>query len=255
MRYSCDDMPKTNLRIVVFCLSMEIQKPLKAFEYYKPDRVYMLGMTKNKVYADFKKEIDKQMPDTFEYKYIETTSYDFKACLRDLLIILKKEKLAGNHVYIDIIGPPAYSAAAMVASMMEEAKPFFSGTKEYTVNEKQYYDGKKPIGMTKEAYDPWELPTFSIKRPEDKLVRGLAVWKEIYDKSGLMTDTRIIKALEGASLMEDIFDDRDRVTQKAKMQYRRQFLDRWLEKRWVESVGRGKYELTEYGKVAVEVFT
>ncbi len=65
------------------------------------------------------------------------------------------------------------------------------------------------LGMTKEAYDPWELPTFSIKRPDDKLVRGLGIWKEIGDKGGLMTDTRIIKALEEAGLMEDVFDDRD----------------------------------------------
>ena len=247
-------MPKTDLRVVVFCLSLEIQKPLKAFEYYRPDRVYMLGMTKNDVYRDFKKEMERRMPDYFEYKYIETVAYDFKACLRDLLVILKEEKQSGNHVYVDIIGPPAYSAAAMVASMMEEGKPFFSGTKKYTVSEKAYYDGGTPIGMSKEAYNPWELPTFSIKRPDERQVKGLAVWKEILDKGGLMTDTRIIKALEGAGLMKDIFDDRDRVTQKAKMQYRRQFLDKWIEKKWVKSEGRGKYDITEYGEVAVGVF-
>ncbi len=65
----------------------------------------------------------------------------------------------------------------------------------------------------------------------------------------------VLEALEEAGLMEDVFDDWDRVSQKAKMKYRRQFLDKWIEKRWVESVGRGKYEITEYGEVAVGVFT
>lgn len=247
-------MPKTNLRVVVFCLSLDIQKPLKAFEYYKPDRVYMLCMTKGKTFADFKVELEKHMPDSLEYKDVETTVYKFTPCLNELLKILKEERLSGNHVYVDITGPPAYSAAAMVASMMEEAIPFFSGTKEYTVSEKAFYEGKTPIGMSKEVYDPLELPTFSLKRPDDKLVRALTVWKEIHDKGGLMTDTRIIKALKDAGLMEDIFDDRERVTQKAKMKYRRQFLDKWMEKGWIELVGRGKYEITEYGEVAVEIF-
>ena len=247
-------MSKKDLRIVVFCLSLEIQKPLKAFEYYKPDRVYMLGMTKGKTFADFKVEIEKQMPDFFEYIYMETTVYKFTPCLNELLKILRQEREYGNHVYIDITGPPSYSAAAMVAAMMEEATPFFSGTKEYTVSEKAYYDGDTPVGLSKEVYNPLELPTFALKRPEDNLVRGLAIWKEIHDKGGLMTDTRIIKALGEEGLMEDIYDDRDRVTQNAKMKYRRGFLDKWIEKGWVQSVGRGKYEITEYGEVAVEVF-
>lgn len=238
----------------MFCLSMDIQKPLKAFEYYKPDRVYMLCMTKGKVFADFKKELEKHMPDSFEYKDVETTVYKFTPCLNSLLGILQEERFGGNHVYVDITGPPAYSAAAMVACMMEEAIPFFSGTKEYTVSEKAFYDGKTPIGMTKEAYDPLELPTFALERPEDKLVWGLEVWKEISEKGGLMTDTRIIKALADNNLMEDVYDDRSKVTHNAKMKYRRGFLDKWIEKGWIKSVGRGKYEITEYGVVAVGVF-
>lgn len=41
---------------------------------------------------------------------------------------------------------------------------------------------------------------------------------------------------------------------KAKMQYRRRFLDKWLKKQWVRQTERGKYRLTEYGEVVVEVF-
>jgi len=38
------------------------------------------------------------------------------------------------------------------------------------------------------------------------------------------------------------------------MQYRRRFLEKWLSEKWVEPKERGKYELTDYGKVVVEVF-
>jgi hypothetical protein len=54
--------------------------------------------------------------------------------------------------------------------------------------------------------------------------------------------------------MKDVRDDRKRVTQKAKMLYRRRFLEKWLKEQWIEPSGRGKYELTEYGRVVVEVF-
>jgi hypothetical protein len=247
-------MPKTNLRVVVFCLTLEIKKPLKAFEYYKPDKVYMLGMTKGDVYADFRAEIEKQMPKSFKYQYQETTVYDFTPCLNELLKIIRGERKEGNHVYVDITGPPAYSAAAMVAAMMETATPFFSGTKEYVASNMYFYDGKTPIGMSKEVWDPLELPTFHIERPDDKLVKGLRVWNDIKKQAGLTTDTRIIKALAGEKLMDKIFNPSGSVSQNAKMLYRRQFLDKWLKNGWVVQTSRGKYELTEAGAVALRVF-
>ena len=119
----------------------------------------------------------------------------------------------------------------------------------------EYYIDGKPVGRSIEVDDPMELPTFRLESPGEDIVSGLRVWKEIKEKGWLTTDTRGIEALDGQGLMKDAHDERGRVTQKAKMLYRRRFLDKWMENGWVEAVGRGKYALTDYGEVAVEVFS
>jgi hypothetical protein len=246
-------MPPTK-RVLVFCLSMDVQKPLKAFEYYRPDKAFMLCMTGNDMYKDYKVEIESQIPPGVSYQSIEVKVYDFKVALAELLRILREERKSGNRVYVDLTGPAGFSSAAMVASMMEDGTPFFSGTKDYTLDYKEYYEGKRPVGISKSVYDPYELPIFSLERPDDDLVHGLAVWSELHEKGGLMTDSRVIKSMETAGLMSDIFDERMRVTLKAKMRYRRHYLDKWLQKGWVRAIGRGKYEITGAGSVAVRVF-
>ena len=142
-----------NLRVVVFCLGFETVKVLKPLEFYKADRAYMLCMTKAEGYKAFKKEIERQLKSKpIEFFAIETTVYMFSDCLKELYKILHMEKEAGNHVYVNIFGTPAYSAAAMVACMMEDAVPFFAGTKEYTIPDpKKYYVNGKPMGISKEV--------------------------------------------------------------------------------------------------------
>jgi hypothetical protein len=54
--------------------------------------------------------------------------------------------------------------------------------------------------------------------------------------------------------MINLFDERWRITQNAKMQHRCRFLEKWLAKKWVAQARRGKYELTEAGEVALKVF-
>ncbi len=70
--------------------------------------------------------------------------------------------------------------------------------------------------------------------------------------SNLQTEHR---TLIRASNPKPGFDTpRKKVSKNAKMQYRRRFLDKWLKKQWVEQYERGKYRLTDYGKVIVDVF-
>ena len=244
-----------NLRVVVFCLGFETVKVLDPIAFYKADRVYMLCMTKTEGYKAFQKEIARQMKKKpIEFLEVETTVYQFADCLKELYQILQVEREAGNHVYVNVFGTPAYSAASMVACMMHDATPFFSGTKEYTIGAENYFVKGKPMGISKAVYDPLELPTFHLESPDEKVVKALRVWKKRKDQGWITTDTKIIEDLEADGLMKDVRDDRRRVTQKAKMLYRRRFLEKWLKKQWVEPAGRGKYELTEYGKVVVEVF-
>lgn len=245
---------RSNLRVLVMCLTYEVQKPLKAIEHYRPDKIYLIAMTRSKAYQEFKKEIEFHIPETIEYTPVETTVYKFQDTLKEVLTILKKERLEGNHTFVDITGPPAYSAAAMVGCMMEGAQPFFCGTIEYLIPPEAYFKEGRAIGISTAVHEPFELPTFNIERPEDGLVKALQVWNEIKENAGLTTDTRVIKALADKGLMTDVYDERDHVTQNAKMKYRRRFLDKWLEKKWITQAGRGRYELTEAGSVALKVF-
>jgi hypothetical protein len=244
-----------NLRVIVFCLGFETVKVLDPIDYYKADRAYMLCMTKTEGYKAFQKEIRRQMKKKpVEFIEVETTVYQFADCLKELYHILQIEKNAGNHVYVNVFGTPAYSAASMVACMMYDAVPFFAGTKEYTVGAEKFFINGRPMGASKEVHDPLELPTFHLEPPDKKVVKALQIWKKRKEKGWIMTDTKIIEDLETEGLMKNVRDDRNRITQKAKMQYRRRFLEKWLSEKWVEPVGRGKYELTDYGKVVVEVF-
>lgn len=236
------------------CLTYEVQKPLKAIEHYRPDKIYMLAMTKSKAYQEFKKEIEFHIPQTIDYTVVETTVYKFQDSLKEVLSILRKERLEGNVTFVDITGPPAFSAAAMVGCMMENAQPFFCGTIDYLIPPEAYFKDGKPIGISTAVHEPFELPTFNIERPEDELVKGLRVWNDIKKQAGLTTDTRVIKAMAGEGLLLDVFDDRNHVTQNAKMKYRRRFLDKWLGRGWLAPLTRGKYELTEAGAVALKVF-
>jgi hypothetical protein len=246
-----------NLRVVVFCLGFETVKVLQPLEYYKADRVYMLCMTKAEGYKTFKKEIERQLKGKpIEFIAIETTVYKFSDCLKELYKILHMEKEAGNHVYVNIFGTPAYSAAAMVACMMFDSVPFFAGTKEYTIADpKKYYVKGKPMGISREVWDPMELPTFHLEPPKEDVIKALRAWKERKDKGWVMTDTAIIEDLEKLGLMKKVREKGGRkISQNAKMLYRRRFLEKWLKNRWVKPIERGKYELTDYGMVVVEVF-
>ncbi len=65
----------------------------------------------------------------------------------------------------------------------------------------------------------------------------------------------VVKLTLRASIPKPSLDTpRHKVNKNAKMQYRRSFLEKWLKKQWVEQYERGKYKLTEYGRVVVEVF-
>jgi len=243
-----------NLRVVVFCLDFETVRFLKPIKHYRADKVIMLYKAKRKAYREFKKEIERQMDKGVKYEAIETTIWDFGPCLKELLVILKNEKKEGNHVYVNLTGTPAYSAAAMVACMMFDGTPFFAPVKEFTNDSSIFFLNARPVGVSSDVKDPLELPTFHLEAPNVDVIRGLHVWKERKEKGLLTTDTKVIEDFEKEGLMEKVHDNRGRVTQKAKMQYRRRFLEKWLSEKWVEPKERGKYELTDYGKVVVEVF-
>lgn len=248
---------KKNLRIVVSCVAFETVKIVEPIKYYRADRAYLVHMADRPVYKSFLKEVKKQIKALgIECEEVHTTIFEFSATLKELLRIIKEEKDAGNHVYVNVeAGPQVFGAAAIVACMMEGGIPFFVGTKKFWVDESAYFDGKTPVGLSVEVHDPKEVPTFKLDRPREEVVRALWIWNDRRLKGWSLTDNAVIEALERVGLMKGIYDEGGRrVSYNAKMNYRRKFLEKWIDLGWVEKLDRGRYDLTEFGEVAVEIF-
>lgn len=248
---------KKNLRIVVSCVAFETVKIVEPIRYFRADRAYLLCMPKKDVYKAFVKEVKKQLR-TMKVECVDVplTIYEFTPVLKELLIILKKERSEGNHVYVNVeAGPQVYGAAAIVACMMEGGSPFFVGTKKFQVDENAYFQDGKPIGLSAEVYEPREVPVFRLEKPKDSVVKAFSVWAELKEKGRSMTDNSIVEELERKGLMKDIYGSGGKkISYKAKMNYRRAFLDKWIRNGWVRKIDRARYEITDFGMVALQAF-
>lgn len=250
-------MPSSmNLRVVVACVTFETVMVVKPIQHYRADRVYLLHMARKAPYSDFLKEVEAQLkPIVPDCVCVDLNINNFRAVMKAVIGIIRKERQLGNHVYVNVgAGPNVFAAAALIACMMEGAVPFNVGTKEYTVKDpKAFYIDGKPVGMAREVYEPLPLPEFEIKAPKGELVKGLKLWKNLSEQKGLMNTSNIIRKLGREGLMDGMTDERDRVTQAAVMKYRRNFLDPWLKNGWLEKEGR-KLSLSEKGKSILDIF-
>ncbi len=265
--------------VVISCVAFETVKIVKPIAEIGADRVYLLHWTKengegdagkndkkkggkkgadkkNKdVYAEFLEEVCRQLRENpgIEPIRVKTEVYKFAPVLKHLVEIMKKERKDGNDVYINLsAGPTTYAAAGMIACMMEGAKPFSIGVKEFMVKEDAFYENGKPVGLAKDVYYASELPTFPLHRPPEDLVAGLKTFQEKKEKNHSTTYRKMIKDFREAGLITKRDKSKDQL-QSDKMYYRRHFIDKWLLKGWVEEDG-GVLELTDAGNMVCEVF-
>ena len=260
-------MPK-DLRIVIFALSLETEKLHKAVDMYKADKAYMLYIADEPPYPEFKKEVErlfrKRGP---PLESVRVNIYNFSEALREVLRIISVGKTV-NHYYVDISGPSSYSAAGMMACMMTGATPFFLPTTKTTNPPETLFDNGKPIGLSLETEnEPVEIATFPLRIPKEDIVRGMREWKRIREQGRATTYSTMIKALDRKGLIKikdkngvplPIADSTGRILpnmkQRAKMYYKRHFIDRWKHLGWIELEEGGNFELTEQGRVAIDVF-
>jgi len=228
-----------------------VVEPVK---FYKADRVYLLHQARKAPYSDFLKEVQSQLgPLGCECVLKELNVNSFKIVMKEVLGILRKEKEAANHVYVNVgAGPNVFAAAALISCMMEGAQAFNVGTEEWTVKPDTFYIDGKPVGMSKKVRNPYELPEFEIKAPKPELVRGLAAWNKLSSQKGLMSTANLIEKLEREKLMSE--DGEQKTGKQAKvMKYRRNFLEPWLRNGWLEKDGRC-LKLTEKGRGILDIF-
>jgi hypothetical protein len=261
---------KVGLRVAVACVAFETVKVTSPIAYMgKVDRVYLLHyiqtdeMGEENIYGSFYHEVVRQLREgqgIQDIRPIRVKVYRFPDVLREVVAILSAERDEGNSVYVNIsAGPNEYAAAAAIASMMVEgAKPFTVGTKDWQIPEEDltiYFDGDTPVGMSKMVYDPRVLPCFRIKLPEEDIVRGLRALETRSDKGHRTSYSAMIDALKDEGCWGRAWDEDARgSTQAEKMYYARHFIDVWVDKGWVERDGRGRLQMTEDGRTVTEVF-
>jgi hypothetical protein len=247
-------MPSSNLRVVVACVTFETVMVVEPVKHYKADRVYLLHQARKPPYSDFLKEVQSQLgPVGCECCPKEINVNSFKIVMKEVLGIIRQEKEAGNHVYVNVgAGPNVFAAAALIACMMEGAQAFNVGTETWTVRPELFYVDGKPVGMSKVVREPYELPEFEIKAPKPELVRGLAAWNKLSSQKGLMSTANLIEKLERAELLPEGGPQKPGKQAKV-MKYRRTFLEPWLKEGWLEKDGRC-LKLTEKGKGILDIF-
>ncbi len=257
-------------RIVVSCVTFETTKIVQPICYMSTvDRIYLLHYQRpdldngRMVYDEFYSEVVRQLNEInheCEIMDVIVEVYDFKKVLRELLKIMRDESEEGNEVYINVsAGTSEYIAAATVASMMmEDVIPYTVATKEYTVageGLKIYFESDRPIGMSKEVFDPQLLPTFHIERPPDELIGGLKILREKKEKGHITTYFAMIEALK----LEGHWKRRENIEVKDKeqseiMYYSRHYVDEWIRRGWIIKEMRGGMELTADGLTVTEIF-
>lgn len=246
-----------NLRVVIDCVTFETVKIVDSAKHYKADKVYLFHKAEGEPYSDFLEKVQNELDkNDIRYKSIKAEINDFSKIFRKLISTIEKERKRGNHVYVNVsAGPHVFCSAGLIACMMKGGNPFYASTEKYTVQKEVYYEEGEPIGLAKEVDEPEEILCFNLPTPNTKIVKGLRVWKREKDRGNIMSASNIIEKLSKENLMNDIYEDnREKVSQKATMKYRRNFLEKWLEKGWIKKEERGEYEMTEDGKRILDVF-
>ncbi len=246
-----------NLRVVIFCMGIETVKHIAPLRYFGADRAYMLYLENKALFKVFRKEVSKQANEILSepLEEVEVKVYDFTSTMAELLRIVRKEKEAGNVVYMNLDGPPNYAAAAMITAMMEDCLTFFTPTIDHQIIDAKMFqdeDGNL-VGLSKDVEDPVVVPKFQLRMPAEEVVKGLRVWRNRMEKGWIMTDTAMVEDLRKENLMGK-HNHEGKVSQSAKMYYRRHFKDKWEYLGWMEKDHKGRYVLTEKGEVAADVF-
>jgi hypothetical protein len=245
------------LRVVIFCLGIETVKHISPLRYFGADKAYMLYLEKKPLFKVFRKEVADQANRILKEPLVEAEVkvYDFAATMAKIISIIRKEKALENIVYLNLDGPPNYASAAMISAMMEDCETFYTPTQDHLITDVKMFqdnDGKL-VGLAREVKDPVMVPKFQLRMPDEDIVRGLRVWKERRDKNCLMSDAKMVEALRDKGLMGKHNSEKD-ASQKAKMYYRRHFVEEWEYLGWMVKSGKSRYAITQKGEVAIQVF-
>lgn len=273
-------------KIMIACVTFETVKVADPVDYYEANKVYLIHYTseKSSIYGEFYdqtvKLIREKCGSKVEIVERHEIVWQFADMLRTVVGIIDTENAVNKgecDIFVNIsAGSPEYSAAAAIASMMyENTTPFAVSTDKYTIESdeeirKSYFrevtgeDGKTvtvPIGLSLSVKEPVRLAHYYIKKPQESLVRGLRIYKELLGNGSRprrVTAPQVIERLTELGFWEHTADTiSKKKNEKASnaVYFHREYIERWLKHKWIKRDESGKrYVLTDEGNRVIETF-
>lgn len=256
-------------RVMISCVTFEVAKIVEPVEFYEATKVHLLNKSEEgTVYREFLDEVVRRIKESSPRTNViihDCKVYDFSEMMKEVLCIIRDEtELYGDSldIYVNIsAGTSEYSAASLMASMMhtDVTVPFTVSTKDYQVSVEKireiYYDGDRPVGLTKTSREPKAVSSYPISKPDKSKVLALKVLKEQIEKNDSSAATMMAILNE-----KGLFDSYDKgyngkPEQKDVMKYQRNFVDFWISNGWIEKVSKRKSRITQTGNEILEIFS
>lgn len=236
-----------------------IELPLKDIGV---DKVFLLTDEKeNEIGLRYLKELDRRIKEIIEakdFKVFSCPMWDFQNLMSLICELVRKEKLEGNFVYINLSSGSKLSAiAGTLASLMYGAIPYYAQAEKYNI---KYPDieGEEILGITSGVRKILQIPSYTIEKPPDELINALAI---LSDKGGKISQKEYIFKLEKRGFIDNAIGigrgERKEVTKKGYAKAKRQFFEKLEEKGWAMKKGKGRssyIEITNEGKNTFETF-
>lgn len=246
--------------IMVACVTFETVKISEPVHYYRVHTVHLLHYIRDpesergSIYAGFFEETSEQISSSgAEVVEHNVNVSNFPDVIREVESILGSEysEHPDSDIYVNLSsGSSEYISAATIVSMMyPKSIPFTVSTKEYTVDlenvKKLYYDGDRPVGLSRSVTDPSPMVKISIPHLDEILVRGLRAYVNCNCKT--REAISLIKSeglwLRGESKSEEYSKQYDVVW------FHRDFVQKWINLGWVErDEHRRRFNLTDDGR-------
>jgi len=259
--------------VEIACVTYDMAKVVNPILYHKPSKVYILcplietGIFKEMPYPELYDIILSGIrKGCNDVTGIPSVPNQFLSIVRTLTGIIEAEKKNGDvDVLINVSsGSSEFITAATLTSVM------YGNVSIYTVASKSYYDNFEELrkalysdgklcGMTKTTSDPTIIPTYKMNPPDMDLVCGLRIREEMIANKEQANPKNMIRRLKKTNMWTYIpaRNAENDVIQKEYMYYKRHYVDKWLEEKWVQiDADSKKMTLTDLGmKVMMAFYT
>lgn len=239
------------LRVHIAPIGYEIDRVVLPAKQEKADRVWMLlheNKSEDKA-GPFITKITKQLEKLgIEVKQEDHDRRDLFKIIRAVKNIIEQEK--GNEIYVNLAsGSKIQAIGTMMACMMfndnENIHPFYVEAKNYPG-----FNAKQPLSTG--IKDIQNVPPYSIKIPEEKLIQALEIIKE---NNGKLTKKEMAQIAENNKIIT--VNAQDKNHSMARFASLDKNIIQPLEEQWkfieVKKIGRNRWiTLTQEGKNAIE---